>query len=41
MLKRIITEAQDFYRIPENRQAFEAWKMNKEDQFYAANHINS
>ena len=31
MLERVLDHARDFFKVPENQQAFEAWKKNKED----------
>lgn len=41
MLERLIDNAKAFYRNPENLQAFEAWKKNKEEQTYGTNHTHA
>ena len=30
MLSRLLQDAKDFYAIPKNREAYEAWKKRKE-----------
>ena len=38
MLERLLDNAKAFYRNPENLQAFEAWKKNKEAHTYGTNY---
>lgn len=38
MLERLLDNAKAFYRNPENLQAFEAWKKNKEEHTYGTNY---
>lgn len=38
MLERLLGNVKAFYKNPDNLQAFEAWKKNKEDITYGTNH---
>ncbi len=40
MLERVLDKAREFYKVPKNLQAFEAWLKNKEDLPYGTNYIN-
>lgn len=41
MLERLLDNAKAFYRNPENLQAFEVWKKNKEEHTYGTNHVSA
>lgn len=41
MLTRLLTAAKSFYQNPQNVQAFEAWKKQKEAIHNDANHLNA
>ena len=40
MIERVFDKAVAFYKNPENIQAFEAWKKNKEELLYGTNYID-
>ena len=40
MFERVLGRAREFYKVPENLEAFEAWRQNKEELTYGTNNQN-
>jgi len=41
MLERVLKNAKESYKNPENRRAFEAWLKNKEENNHGTNNVNT